>query len=193
MRQHAEQVRAHVMKLGAKNYWDQIAGSPELVVMFLPGDAFYAAALEQMPHLLEDAVANRVLIATPMTLIAVLQAVHVGWKQQRLAANAEEISRCGRDLHERIATFSDHIVKVGAALGRTVSAFNEAVGSMENRILPGARRLEELGAAGKKALSDVDPVDIRPRALTSAASPESPRAHAQAVLPAVERIVPADA
>ena len=193
MRQHAEQVRAHVVKLGAKNYWDQIAGSPELVVMFLPGDAFYAAALEQMPALLEEAVANRVLIATPMTLIAVLQAVHVGWKQQRLAANAEEISRCGRDLHERIATFSDHIAKVGAALGRTVGAFNDAVGSMETRVLPGARRLEDLGSAGKKDLSDVEPVDIRPRALTSSAPPESSLAHSAPALPAPDRISPADA
>ncbi|MES1171960.1 MAG: DNA recombination protein RmuC [Bacteroidota bacterium] len=190
MRQHAEQVRAHVIKLGAKSYWDQIAGSPELVVMFLPGDAFYAAALEQLPDLWEEAVANRVLIATPMTLIAVLQAVHVGWKEQRLAANAEEISRCGRDLHERIATLSEHIAKVGAALGRTVDAFNHAAGSFENRVLPGARKLEELGAAGKKGLPDVEPVDTRPRALMSSLPADSPRSHGAAAPPSTDHLGP---
>ncbi len=167
MRKHAEQVRAHVIKLAAKNYWDQFAASPELVVMFLPGDAFYAAALEQMPGLLEEAVANRVLIATPMTLMGILRAVHVGWRQERLAENAEEISRCGRDLHERIANFSEHIAKMGTALGRTVGAFNDAVGSLENRVLPGVRRLQDLGAGGKKELVAAAPIDTRPRALNA--------------------------
>jgi DNA recombination protein RmuC len=165
MRQHAEQVRAHVVKLAAKNYWDQFSASPELVVMFLPGDAFYTTALEQMPSLLEDAVANRVLIATPMTLVGVLRAVHVGWKQERLAENAEEISRCGRDLHERLATFTEHIAKMGASLGRTVEAFNEGIGSLEKRVMPAARKLEDLGATGKKELDGVHPIDVRPRVL----------------------------
>jgi DNA recombination protein RmuC len=163
LRHHAEQVRAHVVKLGGKHYWDEIAGSPDLVVMFLPGDALYAAALEHLPGLLEEAVAHRVLIATPMTLIAVLQAVHVGWRQDRLAAGAEEISRCGRDLHERISTLAEHLARMGAALGRTVEAFNGVAGCFETRVLPTARRLEDLGAAGKKELRDVDPVDTRPR------------------------------
>jgi DNA recombination protein RmuC len=169
MRQHAQQVRAHVIKLAAKNYWEQFAASPEMVLMFLPGDAFYAAALEQMPELFEEAIAQRVLIATPMTLMGVLRAVHVGWKQERLAESAEEISRCGRDLHERLATFGEHISKVGVALGRTVEAFNGAVGSYENRVLPGARKLEDLGAGGKKTLEDTQPVDARPRPLMTAA------------------------
>ncbi|MEO8212722.1 MAG: DNA recombination protein RmuC [Myxococcales bacterium] len=172
LKHHAEQVRAHVVKLGGKHYWDEIAGSPELVVMFLPGDAFYAAALEHLPGLLEEAVAHRVLIATPMTLIAVLQAVHVGWKQDRLAAGAEEISRCGRDLHERISTLAEHLARMGAALGRTVDAFNGVAGCFETRVLPTARRLEDLGAAGKKELTDVDPVDTRPRAPLSAVAAE---------------------
>jgi DNA recombination protein RmuC len=160
---HAEQVRSHFQKLGAKSYWEQFASSPELVVMFLPGDRFYAAALEQMPGLIEEAFASRVLVATPTTLIGLLQAVHAGWRQERLAANAEEISRAGRELHERLATFGERLARVSTTLGRTVEAFNETVGSFEGRVLPGARRLEEMGAGGKKELPEVAPVDTRPR------------------------------
>jgi len=167
LQHHATQVRAHVQKLGAKSYWNQFAASPELVVMFLPGDRFYAAALEQIPGLIEEAFANRVLVATPTTLIGILQAIHAGWRQERLAANAEEISRAGRELHERMATFAEHLAKVGSALGRTVDAFNHGVGSFETRVLPGARRLEELSAAGKKALPDLEPIDARPRPLAA--------------------------
>ena len=167
LQHHAAQVRAHVQKLGAKSYWNQFTASPELVVMFLPGDRFYAAALEQIPGLIEEAFGNRVLVATPTTLIGILQAVHAGWRQERLAANAEEISRAGRELHERVATFAEHLAKVGSALGRTVDAFNHGVGSFETRVLPGARRLEELSASGKKALPDLEPIDARPRPLAT--------------------------
>ena len=176
LQHHAAQVRAHFQKLGAKSYWDQFSSSPELVVMFLPGDRFYAAALEQMPGLIEEAFASRVLVATPTTLIGLLQAVHAGWRQERLAANAEELSRAGRDLHERLATFGERLARVSSTLGRTVEAFNETVGSFEGRVLPGARRLEELGATGKKELPEVVPVDTRPRvplALTDFASADA--------------------
>src|SRR3569623_888783 len=167
LQHHAAQVKAHVHKLGAKSYWNQFTASPELVVMFLPGDRFYAAALEQIPGLIEEAFANRVLVATPTTLIGILQAIHAGGRQERLAANAEEISRAGRELHERVATFAEHLAKVGSALGRTVDAFNHGVGSFETRVLPGARRLEELSAAGKKAVPDLEPIDARPRPLAA--------------------------
>jgi DNA recombination protein RmuC len=165
LRQHAAQVKSHVQKLGAKSYWSELEASPEIVVMFLPGDAFYSAALEHMPELLEDAMAHRVLLATPTTLIGVLQAIHVGWKQERLAENAAEISRSGRDLHERFATFSEHLAKIGGALERSVEAFNGATSSFETRVLPSVRRLEELGAGGKKELPDIHPVDKRPRSI----------------------------
>jgi len=164
LKQHAQQVRVHVQKLGAKNYWEQLPSSPEIVIMFLPGDAFYAAALEHIPELIEEAMGHRVLLATPTTLIGILQAIHVGWKQERLAENAEEISRIGRDLHERLATFYEHFGKIGAALEKSVETFNQAAGSFESRVLPSARRLEDLGAASKKALPDVEPIDKRPRA-----------------------------
>jgi DNA recombination protein RmuC len=167
LRQHAGQVKSHVLKLGAKNYWDHLEASPELVIMFLPGDAFYSAALEQMPELLEEALAHRVLLATPTTLIGVLQAIHVGWRHEQLADNAAHISRCGRELHERLATFGEHMARMGAALERSVEAFNGATASFETRVLPGARRLEELGAAGKKELPEPGPIDKHPRAVTA--------------------------
>ena len=116
-----------------------------------------------MPGLIEEAFASRVLVATPTTLIGLLQAVHAGWRQERLAANAEELSRAGRELHERLATFGDRLARVGSTLGRAVEAFNETVGSFEGRVMPGARRLEELGASGKKDLPEVAPIDTRPR------------------------------
>jgi DNA recombination protein RmuC len=171
LKHHAAQVRSHAYKLGAKSYWSELPTSPEFVVMFLPGDSFYSAALAEMPSLLEDAFAVRVLVATPTTLIGVLQAVHHGWRQERLAQNAEEISRSGRELHERIATLGEHLGRLGGALGRTVEAFNQTAASFEARVLPGARRLEDLGARGKKELPDAEQVDTRPRLIEAAAPP----------------------
>ena len=175
LRQHAEQVRAHLEKLSAKNYWDGLGASLELVVMFLPGDALYQAALEQAPGLVEEALSHRVVIATPMTLIGVLRAVHAAWREENLAANAEELGRCGRELHERIATMAEHLDGMGGALHRTVEAFNRTVGSFESRVLPGARRIAELGSAGKKALPDLQPVDLRPRSASASVIPVGTR------------------
>ena len=175
LRQHAEQVRAHLEKLSAKNYWDGLGASLELVVMFLPGDALYQAALEQAPGLVEEALSHRVVIATPMTLIGVLRAVHAAWREENLAANAEELGRCGRELHERIATMAEHLDGMGGALHRTVEAFNRTVGSFESRVLPGARRIAELGSAGKKALPNLQPVDLRPRSASASVIPVGTR------------------
>ncbi len=171
LRQHASQVKSHVLKLGAKNYWDHLETSPEIVILFLPGDAFYAAALEAMPDLLEEALAHRVLLATPTTLIGVLQAIHVGWRHEQLAENAAHISRCGRDLHERLATFTEHMARMGGALERSVEAFNSATASLDSRVMPSARRLEELGAGGKKELPELAPIDKRPRSLPATPKP----------------------
>jgi DNA recombination protein RmuC len=162
---HAAQVRAHILKLAAKSYWEQFPTTPEYVVLFLPGETFYSAALERMPSLIEEGVAQRVLLATPTTLIGVLQAVHYGWRQERVTENAQEISRCGRQLHERVATLVEHFVSLGNSLGQSVKHFNTAMASFEGRVLVSARRLEELDAKGKKEMPARPQIDARPRAL----------------------------
>src|SRR5262249_49944373 len=126
--------------------------SPDFVVMFLPGETFYSAALEQIPALIEEAVAQRVILATPTTLIALLQAVAFGWRQERLAESAQRISDHGRVLQERVATLVDHFNKLGATLGKSVEHFNAAMASFETRVVPSARKFEELGAGSKKEL-----------------------------------------
>jgi DNA recombination protein RmuC len=167
LRRHADQVRAHVLKLSAKSYWSELPSAPEFVVMFLPSEGIYHAALQESPDLIEQGVGNKVLIATPTTLIALLQAVHYGWRQEKLAENAQRISEQGRVLHERLTTLFDHFGKLGAALGRATDSYNAAVGSFERKVKPAVRKLEELGAAGKKPVDDIDPVAVRPRELAA--------------------------
>jgi DNA recombination protein RmuC len=165
LERHAAQVKAHIHKLAAKSYWEQFQVTPEYVVLFLPGEMFYSAALEQLPSLIEEGVGQRVLLATPTTLIGLLQAVHYGWRQERVAENAQEISRCGRQLHERVATLVEHFVSLGSSLGQSVKHFNTAMASFEGRVLVSARRLEELDARGKKEMPVRPQIDARPRAL----------------------------
>ena len=165
MQVHAAQVRAHVLKLGGKSYWTGLEETPEFVVMFLPSEAMYSAALEQSPSLIEDGVARKVLIATPTTLIALLQTVHYGWRQERLAESARKISEQGRVLHERLATLVEHWARLGGALGRAAEHYNAAVASFEGRVVPAVRKLEELGAAGAKPVPELATVDTRPRPL----------------------------
>jgi DNA recombination protein RmuC len=162
---HAGQVRAHVLKLGAKSYWTGLDESPEFVVMFLPSESMYSAALEQLPSLIEDGVARRVLIATPTTLIALLQTVHLGWRQEKLAESAQKISEQGRVLHDRLGTLVEHWSKLGGALGRATEHYNAAVASFETRVVPSVRKLEELGAASAKSVGELATVDTRPRPL----------------------------
>jgi DNA recombination protein RmuC len=160
---HAEQVRAHVLRLSSKSYWNELGASPEFVVMFLPSEGIYAAALQACPGLLEEGVASRVLIATPTTLIALLRAVHYGWHEQRLAENAQAISHQGRILHERLSNLFEHFARVGVGLGRATEAFNAAVGSFDRMVKPALRKLEELGASSKKTVGELEPLAIRPR------------------------------
>jgi DNA recombination protein RmuC len=162
---HAGQVRAHILKLGAKSYWAGLEDTPEFVVMFLPSEAMYSAALEQAPSLIEDGVARKVLIATPTTLIALLQTVHLGWRQEKLAENARKISEQGRVLHDRLGTLVEHWSKLGGALGRATEHYNAAVASFETRVVPSVRKLEELGASSAKTIGDLETVDTRPRPL----------------------------
>lgn len=163
LRDHAQQVRAHLQKLGAKNYWEQLAGSPEFVVLFLPGEAFFSAALEAAPSLLEEGVGHRVLIATPTTLIALLQTVQVAWREERIAENAQKISEQGRVLHKAATTLFEHWAKLGRAIDSVNGHFNAAVGSLDKRVIPAARKLEELGAGSSKDVPELLRVDVRPR------------------------------
>jgi DNA recombination protein RmuC len=164
---HARHLRAHVDALAKKAYWQQFDESPEFVVAFIPGDPLLAAALEHDASLLEHAMANHVLLATPTTLIALLRSVAYGWQQEALAENAREVQRMGRDLYKRIGTFAEHLARTGKGLNNAVDAFNKAVGSLERNVLPQARRFQELGLVGgaEKELVALDQVDATTRAL----------------------------
>src|SRR3954470_19023513 len=166
MQAFAKLVRDRITELGRKSYWDQFQDTPELVVMFLPGDHFHSAALEADPSLLEYGVEQRVLVATPVNLIGLLRAVAYGWRQESIAVNAKEISELGAELYKRIADLGGHWIDLGRNLTRTVDAFNSAVGSLESRVLVSARRFRELGAASSATEIDVvEPVEKTARQL----------------------------
>jgi DNA recombination protein RmuC len=164
-RQHAAGVRAHVTQLSAKSYWDQFPQSPEFVIAFLPGEAFFSAALEHDPELLEFGVERRVILATPTTLIALLRAVAWGWKQEMVSANAREIRDLGKNLYDRLRSLADQFTEVQRGLSRTTAAFNRTVGSFESSVIPAARRLRELGASTGDEMASPQPVDSTPRSL----------------------------
>jgi len=161
--EHASQVRAHIGQLASKSYWDACRPAPEFVVLFLPGEMFFSAALQQDPALIEDAAQKKVILATPTTLIALLKAVAYGWRQEQIAENAERISVLGRELHERIATMSEHFERLGQALSRAVDAYNQALGSVESRVLVTTRRFKELGVASKKEIPELSAIEMAPR------------------------------
>jgi DNA recombination protein RmuC len=163
---HARQMRDHITKLSGKAYWSQFDPSPEFVVMFVPSEAIFSAALEVNPGLIEAGVKDSVLLATPTTLIALLRAVHYGWRQETVAESARTISRLGRDLYERIGVLGDHFAKLGRQLDGSVRAYNQAVASFETRVLPTARKFPEHGAGVEGTqLDELQQLDRTTRAL----------------------------
>ncbi len=156
---HARQVRDHIGKLSAKAYWEQFDKSPEFVVMFLPGEVFFSAALQSDPTLLEHGVSSDIMLASPTTLIALLKAVAYGWRQEQLTQNAEEISALGRELYERLCVFLEHFARAGAGIGRAAESYNSAIGSLERMVLPSARKFPELGIASSRQMVDAPPIE----------------------------------
>jgi DNA recombination protein RmuC len=164
---HSQIVRTHLNQLATKNYWDQFEQTPEIVILFLPGESFLSPALQQDPRLLEDGVEKHVMLATPSTLIALLTSIAYGWRQDSAAKNALAIGELGKQLYERIRTFASHYASVGSALHKAVDSYNKATGSLENRVLPSARKFRDLGATTGDEIIEVDPIDELPRALNA--------------------------
>src|SRR5277367_3631485 len=174
LRRHAQIVGARVRELSSKQYWSQFERSPDFVVLFLPGDQFLSAALQENPGLIDDSLRQNVMLATPTSLVALLKAVSYGWKQTILADNAAEIRRLGEDLYKRLAVFGEHLGKLGKSLGSSVDSFNKAVGSLEQQVLPGARRFPELGLRANREIEPLEPVATLTRIPRGAGAPEDP-------------------
>lgn len=174
IKQHAKQLRAHIRTLGGKAYWEQIPGTPELVVLFLPGEHFLSAALDSDPELMEYSAAQKVVLATPMTLIALLRTVAYGWRQESLRENVRQIADLGGKLYGALLLFAKQMEQVGSRLGGTIETYNKTVGALERNVLGAARKLIDYGAAsGEDALPVIEPIERQPRIMTTVKSDDN--------------------
>jgi DNA recombination protein RmuC len=172
---HAQLMRGHLQALASKKYWEQFQPTPEVVVMFIPGEAFFSAALEADPELLDNGFGQNVIIASPASLMALLKAAAYGWRQESIADNAREISRLGQELHARLSVMADHIAKIGKSLGAASDSYNSAVASFESRVLVSARKFKELGATSQEAeIIELRPVEGSLRRLASIGTLDKP-------------------
>ncbi len=171
MKRHAKNVRGHIRMLASKAYWNQFEESPEFVILFIPGDQFLSAALNEEPDLIEYALSQQIILATPTSFVALLKAVAYGWRQLALADNAKEIRILAEDLYGRLSTFVSHMNKVGRQLASSVESYNKAVGSLERSVLPGARKFVELGVHPKKELDKLESLEPVPRTMIEGNDP----------------------
>jgi DNA recombination protein RmuC len=171
VKQHARQIRQHIKQLSSKSYWDQLnlQPAPEFVVLFLPGEVFFSAALEHDPGLIEAGVEEKVILATPTTLIALLRAVAFGWRQEKMTENAQEISRIGKELYKRLSDMGEHFSKLGRNIHGVVDSYNQSVGTLEKRILVSARKLKDLDVVThSEEINDITSIEKTVRSLSSA-------------------------
>ena len=166
LKEHARLVRAHIGALSRKSYWEAVQPTPEFVLLFLPGESFYSAALEQDPKLIEDGINQKVIIATPTTLIALLKAISYGWQQEQRAANADELGKLGKELYDRLRTFLSHFSDIGKNLDRALESYNKGVGSLEARVLVTARKFKERNAIHGDEIESPEPIDKLARPLS---------------------------
>ncbi len=170
LQRHTSNIREHIRSLSSKAYWAQFAASPEFVIMFIPGDQFLSAAWNEDPNLIEYALSRQIILATPTSFVALLKAVAYGWRQLALADNASDIRELAEDLYSRLSTFVGHMNKLGRQLGSSVENYNRAVGSLERKVLPGARKFVELGVQAKKKMEKLETLDPVPRTMIESAA-----------------------